>query len=102
MSSLIQPDRLALVYCPDHSGGEFLIINKGDEVLKYHVVRMLWRLQGVIYTYLQPPVVFVLAALEEHQASHPEGSLGLAPDKCAACRGFDNPGFNRLRKRRKK
>lgn len=99
---LVQPDRLALVICPDHSGGEFLVLQNGDKVLKHHVVRMIWKLDGSVYTYLQPPVMFVLAALEHYQANNPNCLLGLAEDKCAACRGFENPGFNRLRKRRKK
>lgn len=93
MSNLVQPDRLAIVYCPEHKGGEFLILNKGEEVLKYHVTRVVWKINGEVYTYRYPPVMFVLAALESYQTLNPNQPLGLGEEKCAVCRGFDFPHF---------
>jgi hypothetical protein len=94
MSNLVQPDRLALIVCPDHKGGEFLLLTKADAILKYHVTRMVWRMNGECFTYLYPPVVFVISALEQYQATGGLNQpLGMAEDKCSVCRGFGFPSF---------
>lgn len=96
MHDIVQPDRLALMVCPNHKGGQTLIMSRGEMILKYHVTRMVWRINGEMHIYRYPLVQFVVAALEHYQATNPTQPLGMGEFKCAECNGFDNPGFNRL------